>query len=145
MSWRNLTIRQLIESRLQTWAESNDIPVAFQKKNFTPPPLTNPDAYTHIRCFLLPASTGSNDLAGAHRVYRGVFAMNIITAKGGGAARGGTVSRMLNDLFSLNLRLSATDGFTVQIVTPVSEFQLIEGDTDDTLPTSFQYEAHEIV
>lgn len=143
---RNLTIRQLLESRLLTWAEANDIRVAFQGQSFTPPVLSpsNPDGYTHIRNFLLPASTGSDDLAGAHRVYRGVCANNIITAKGGGAARSGMIAGMLADIFTLNLRLAANDGFTVQIVTPLSEAQLIEGDVDDTLPTSFQYEAHEI-
>lgn len=136
-----LRCRQLIESRIAQWAELNDIRVAFQKQSFTAPPIDKPEQYSHIRCFQLPATTDTEDLEGTHKVYRGVFAMNIITAKGRGPAEAGRIVAELDGLFTMNLLLTATDGFECSVVSPLTESSIIEGDVDDTTPTSFEYEA----
>ncbi|HEY0684763.1 MAG TPA: phage tail terminator-like protein [Steroidobacter sp.] len=133
--------RQLIESRLAQWAELNDIKVGYQKQTFTPPPIDKTDQYRHIRCFQLPARTGTEDLEGTHKVYRGVFAINVITPKGRGPAEAGAIVAQLEDLFPTNLLLTAADGFECNIVSPLTESAVIEGDVDDTTPTSFEYEA----
>lgn len=136
-----LRCRQLIEARLQQWAELNDIKVGYQKKKFTRPPIDKPDQYRHIQCFQLPARTDAEDLEGTHKVYRGVFAMNVITPKGRGQAEAGAIVAQLDDLFPMNLPLTAADGFECSIVSPLSESAIVEGDVDDTTPTSFEYEA----
>ena len=54
-------VRALIEARLADWASQNDLPVAYENVAFDPP------AGEFLKFNLLPARTGSDDMAGAHR------------------------------------------------------------------------------
>lgn len=139
-----LRCRQLIEARLEQWALINDIPLGVQSKLFKKPPLDKPDQYRHILGFQLPGRTVTEDMEGTHELFPGVYAINIITPKYRGPAEGGRIVGQLKGLFKANLDLTAEDGFTVTIVSPLTDSAIIEGDVDDTTPTSFEYQARTI-
>jgi hypothetical protein len=89
---------------------------------------------------LLPAGTNSNDLAGAHRLYTGVFQITIVTPSGSGTGAAEGLADELAVLYPLNDQLTKT-GFSVQVMTPVSPGPGQQEDTALALPVSFQYRA----
>lgn len=130
-------IRSLLEGRLKTWAAAR-IPalrVAYQNVEFTPTP-----SETYLRAFLLPAGTNSNDLAGVHRLYTGLFQVTIITPAGGGTGAAEGLADELAALYPLNDQLTKA-GFSVQVMTPVNPGPEQQEDTAFALPVSFQYRA----
>lgn len=129
-------IRSLYEQRLATWAATKSLQVAWQNIKFTPPP------GAHLRAFLLPARTDSQDLAGTHRAYLGVFQVSIMAPHDLGPGAAETLADEIAALFPLNLRL--TSSLTVQIVTPCSQGPSIPGDTHYVVPMSFGYRADTI-
>ena len=63
-------VRSLLEARLAAWAKLQKpvLRIAYQNVVFKPA-----DGETYLRAFLIPAHTGSDDLAGEHRgLYRSV-------------------------------------------------------------------------
>jgi len=128
-------IRSLLEGRLKTWAaaRSPTLRIAYQNVAFTPTA-----SETYLRAFLLPAGTSSNDLAGAHRLYTGVFQITIVTPSGGGSGAAEGLVDELAALFPLNDLLTKT-GFVTQVMTPVEPGPMQQEDTVLTLPVSFQY------
>ena len=131
------TIRSLFEARLADWAKLKKpaLRIAFQNASFTP--AANE---TYLRAFLMPAETGSDDLAGEHRVYSGLFQITIVTPAGGGSGAGEGLADELAALFPLNTRLSRDD-LTVLVMTPVEPGPQQQEDTSFSLPVSFQYRA----
>ncbi|WP_214510559.1 DUF4128 domain-containing protein [Pseudomonas brassicacearum] len=130
-------IRSLLESRLSAWASARmpALRIAFQNVAFTPN-----SGETYLRAFLLPAGTDSNDLAGAHRLYTGVFQITIVTPTGNGPSGAETIADELAALYPLNDRL-IRNGLTVLIMTPVEPGPEQTEDTAFALPVSFQYRA----
>lgn len=129
------TIRRLYEGRLAAWADSMGYPVAYQNSQFMPE-----SGKLYLRAFLLPADTGSDDLAGEHRRFQGLFQVNVVTPAGEGSGEAETIVLQLADLFPVNMLL--TDGdFSVQITTPVAQGPEIQGATEYTTPASFSYRA----
>jgi hypothetical protein len=130
-------IRSLLEGRLKTWAAARSpaLRIAYQNVMFTP--VANE---TYFRAFMLPAGTSSNDLAGAHRLYTGVFQITIVTPVGGGPGAAETLGDELAALYPLNDQLTK-DGFSVQVMTPVNPGPEQQEDTAFALPVSFQYRA----
>lgn len=131
------TIRSLFEARLADWAilKKPALRIAFQNVSFTP--AANE---TYLRAFLMPAGTGSDDLAGEHRVYSGLFQITIVTPAGGGSGAGEGLADELAALFPLNTRLSRDD-LTVLVMAPVEPGPQQQEDTSFSLPVSFQYRA----
>lgn len=130
-------IRSLLEARLKAWADARTpaLRVAYQNVAFTPN-----NGETYLRAFLLPAGTDSNDLAGAHRLYTGVFQITIVTPAGNGPAGAETIADELAALYPLNDRL-VRNGLTALIMTPVEPGPELTEDTAFALPVSFQYRA----
>ena len=130
-------IRSLLESRLSAWASARTPPlrIAYQNVAFTPN-----NSETYLRAFLLPAGTDSNDLAGAHRLYTGLFQITIVTPAGNGPAGAETIADELAALYPLNDRL-IRNGLTALIMTPVEPGPEQTEDTAFALPVSFQYRA----
>jgi hypothetical protein len=130
-------IRSLLEGRLKAWAAARSpaLRIAYQSVAFTP--TANE---TYLRAFLLPAGTNSNDLAGAHRLYTGVFQITIVTPSGSGTGAAEGLADELAVLYPLNDQLTKT-GFSVQVMTPVSPGPGQQEDTALALPVSFQYRA----
>jgi len=130
-------IRSLLEARLKAWAAARTpvLRIAYQNVAFTP----NNDE-TYLRAFLIPAGTDSNDLAGAHRLYTGVFQITIVTPVGNGPSGAETIADELAALYPLNDRL-VRNGLTALIMTPVEPGPELTEDTSFALPVSFQYRA----
>ncbi|MEL4167263.1 MULTISPECIES: DUF4128 domain-containing protein [unclassified Pseudomonas] len=130
-------IRSLLESRLKAWAAARTpaLRIAYQNVPFTPN-----NGETYLRAFLLPAGTDSNDLAGAHRLYTGLFQITIVTPTGNGPAGAETIADELAALYPLNDRLTR-NGFTALVMTSVEPGPEQTEDTSFTLPMSFQYRA----
>lgn len=130
-------IRSLLEGRLKAWATAHSpaLRIAYQNVSFTP--AANE---TYLRAFTLPAGTDSNDLAGEHRLYTGVFQITIVTPVGGGPGAAETLADELAALYPLNDQLTKTS-FTVRVMTPVEPGPEQQEDTAFALPVSFQYRA----
>lgn len=130
-------IRSLLETRLKTWAAARTpaLRIAYQNVAFTPN-----NGETYLRAFLIPAGTDSNDLAGAHRLYTGVFQITIVTSTGNGPSGAETIADELAILYPLNDRL-VRNGLTALIMTPVEPGPELAEDTAFALPVSFQYRA----
>lgn len=134
-------IRYLFETRLSNWAAARNpvLTVAWQNHPFTPP------AGMYLRAFLLPATTGSNDLAGAHRRYSGVFQVSIVGLPSVGSGAAEAVANELEALFPLNLALSiASPVFRVSTITPVTIAPAIQEGDRYVVPVSFRYRADTI-
>jgi len=129
-----LIIRQLYEARLATWAAARSpaLQVAYENGSFIPP------ASTYLRAFQLPLEVDSQDLAGAHRAYRGIFQVNVISPTNGGAGVAHGIANEIAAQFTLNLRLTS-GAVTVQIVKPSSVAQGLQDDTHYIVPVSFRY------
>ena len=130
-------VRSLFEARLAVWAKLQKpvLRIAYQNVAFKPA-----DDETYLRAFSIPARTGSDDLAGEHRVYTGLFQITIVTPAGIGSGAGEGLVEGLAALFTLNDRLSRGD-FTVLVMTPVEPGPEQQEDTGYALPVSFQYRA----
>lgn len=131
------TIRKLIEQRLAAWAAAKPISVAWQNAPFTPP------AATYLRAFLLPADTDSQDLAGAHRAYTGVFQVSIVAPAGQGSGAAETLAEEIDALFPCNLLLTS-GAFAVQVISPCSIGQALQDENRYTIPVWFRYRADTI-
>jgi hypothetical protein len=130
-------IRSLFEGRLKTWAAARSpaLRISYQNVDFAPAA-----SETYLRAFLLPAGTNSNDLAGAHRLYTGLFQITVVTPSGGGTGAAEGLIDELDALFPLYDRLTKA-GFSVQVMTPVEPGPEQQEDTAFALPVSFQYRA----
>lgn len=131
----HLTIRLLYQQRVAAWAADKDLRVAYQGAEFIP------DAdETYLACFALPAGTGTNTLAGDHRVYTGIFQVNVVTPIGNGTGDAEGLVDELAELFPAYLRLSKGD-FEVIVLTPVEPGPVLTEDTTLSVSASFQYRA----
>lgn len=129
-------VRAAYEGRLATWAAAHIPPlqVAYENTPFDAP------AVLYLRANLLPATTTSDDLAGALTTYRGVFQINVVAPINAGPGAALTVADQLAALFLVNARLTVS-GMTVQQVTPCSIAPALQSDTSYIVPVSFQYRA----
>jgi hypothetical protein len=134
-------IRAAYEGRLKAWAAARvpALPIEYQNVSFTPPA----DGSPYLRCFLLPGRTDSEDLAGVHKAFVGVFQISIVTKAGVGQGMAEGIAAELAALFPNNLPLTRS-GLTVYVRTPCSTASPVQGDTTSTTPVSFSYRADSI-
>ena len=128
-------IRSLYEQRLAMWAAARSLPVAWQNVPFTPPA-----SGIYLRAFLLPATTDSLDIEGAHRLYTGVFQVSTVAQSGQGSGAAEQIAADLAELFPLNLRLTS-GSFIVQILSPCSRGPAVQDGSSYMIPVSFRYRA----
>ncbi|MGA5718114.1 phage tail terminator-like protein [Pseudomonas atacamensis] len=128
-------IAAAFESRLLTWAKARTKPIKVVAENETYTPVTGE---TYLRAFTLPALTASNTLGGDHRVYTGVFQVNIVTPSGKYRTEASGVVDELAALFPLNLRIPR-DGLVALVMTPVAPGPGIPDGNTFTVSASFQY------
>lgn len=130
-------IRTLFETRLKTWAAARSpaLRVAYEDMSFTP----NANE-TYLRCFTLPARTDSGDLAGSHRLYTGIWQVNIIKPANGGIGAASGIAEELATLFPMNLELTS-GSFMVAVRQPMGPGPLIVDATTSTMPVSCSYRA----
>jgi hypothetical protein len=129
-------IRQLMESRLSTWAAARvpALPVAWEGVPFDPPDTT------YLRAFLMPAPTDSLTLRGNHRLYTGIFQVSVVApvSAGPGAAEG--IAEEIAALFPNALRLTiASPAFVLRTISPMSIARGIQTPDRYTVPVFTQY------
>lgn len=130
-------ISAAFESRLLTWAKARAKPIKVVAENETYTPATGE---TYLRAFTLPAVTASNTLSGDHRVYAGVFQVNIVTASGKYRTEASGIVDELAALFPVNLRIPRA-GLVAIVLTPVGPGPGVPDGNTFTVPASFQYRA----
>lgn len=133
----NKTIRNLFENRLKAWAAARipAIRVAYQDAPFTPN-----SGETYLECFQLPATTDSQDLAGEHKLYQGVWQVTIVKPAGTGLVAAGGIEDELAALFPNNLELTS-GAFSVFVRSPMSAAPALVGTPYTRVPVSCQYRA----
>lgn len=126
-------IRTAFESRLNAWAnnQSPAIPIAWENISFTP-------AKPYLRAFLVPASTDSIDLEGKHRMYTGIFQVNIVGEPGKGPPQVDKIAEDLDKEFPLNMRMAVTDG-VVLVYSPMNQGPAMQESDSYTLPVWWRY------
>jgi hypothetical protein len=108
-------VRAVLEQRLRTWNASRLEPLALVWQNSPETP-----GETYLAVYLLPVGVRSFDLEGAHRVYEGIFQINIVTRAGEGSGDAEDLLQELSTLFPVNLRLVGENDVVVIITTPMS-------------------------
>jgi len=126
-------IRTAFESRLNAWANSQStaIPIAWENIGFTP-------SKPYLRAFLVPASTDSIDLEGKHRMYTGIFQVNIVGEPGNGPPQVEKIAEDLDKEFPLNMRMAVTDG-VVLVYSPMNQGPAMQEADSYTLPVWWRY------
>ena len=107
-------IRAALEVRLNVFAKEEGLPVAWEGKAFKPK-----NGQSYLRAFVMPAASDSYDLAGRHRLYRGVFQVDLVMVSGTGM---GDIERRAAQIiayFPKNQRLPIDSGF-VQLTSVMS-------------------------
>ncbi len=137
----DVIIRSLYEGRLKAWADARSpaLTIAYEDRPFTAPA----DGSAYLKAYLLPGNTDSEDLAGEHKSYRGIFQISVITKSGIGRGPAEQIADELAALFPNNLRLTK-NSFTVFVRSPTSNAPSIQSDTTSALPVSFEYRADTI-
>lgn len=130
-------IRKLFNTRLIEFADDNDIACAVDNQGFDPTKNARDGRY--LDAILLPANTVSNDLAGAHRGFRGVYQIDICTRRRVGTSVGDDVADLLAAKFSVNLRLIDSGGLVVQVMTPLRVPEGRQSKAGWMISTSFGY------
>ncbi|WP_434676226.1 phage tail terminator-like protein [Pseudomonas sp. D3-10] len=130
-------IAAAFESRLLAWAKVRATPLKVVVENET---YTPTDGVTYLRAFTLPAITDSNTLSGDHRLYTGVFQINIVTSSGKYRTEASGIVDELAALFPLNLRIPR-GGLVALVMTPVAPGPGIPDGNTFTVSASFQYRA----
>lgn len=128
-------INTILETRLNNWAlsQSPTVRIAWPNVTFTPNP-----GETYIRVHELPNETKSQDLAGSHRLYQGIFQMTIVRPAGVGAGPAHDMVAALSAQFPLNARYTS-GSVTVQILTPLSTGPAMQADNYYEVPAWFSY------
>nr|WP_286948257.1 phage tail terminator-like protein [Pseudomonas sp. UBA6718] len=136
----NKLIRQLFENRLKTWAAARSpaLRIAYQDAPFTPVA-----GETYLECFVLPADTDSQDFAGEHRLYRGVWQITIVKPKGNGLGAALGIEDELAALFPNSLMLSS-GSFDLFIRSPMGAGPALVDELNTRIPVSCQYRADTI-
>lgn len=131
------TIRQIYEARLAAWAAARvpALRIAYQGVTFS-----QASGETYLAAFTLPAGTGSETLGGDHKVYTGVFQVNVVTPAGSGTGKAEGIVDEIAALFPLNTRLTKS-GLTVMVLTPVEPGPPVDPYSNLTVSASFQYRA----
>lgn len=133
-------IRQLLESRLATWAAARSpaLRIAYQDVAFTP----NSNE-TYLRCFVLPGDTGSEDLQGVHEEFVGIWQVTIVKPAGGGLGSALTIENELRALFPNNQQMTSGT-FKLFTRSPMSAGPALTEDTNTLVPVSCRYRADTI-
>lgn len=130
-------IRAAFEKTLADWAaaQTPKIPVAFENVGFKPP-ASGP----YLRCFLLPADTIDNTMAGQLSEYRGLFQVNVVCSAGAGPIDAEALTASIAALYPAKSRLSF-GGQTVMIATPMRERPALQDVNAFVIPMDCRYTA----
>lgn len=126
-------VRAVLEQRLHAWNATRLEPLAIVSQNSRATP-----GETYLAVFLLPVGVRSQDLEGTHRVYEGIFQINIVTPAGEGPGLAEDLIQELGTLYPVNLRLIGEEATVTTIITPMSPGSSISEPNAYTQPVSCQ-------
>lgn len=126
-------VREALEVALGTWATTNSVPVAWENVEFVPP------TTVYARAYMLPGDKMSPFLAGAGRVFVGVFQVTLYMPQGFGTAPASALIASLDAAFTTTAPLAA-GGVSVFIVRPMSAGPPLPVDSGTyAIPVSCEY------
>lgn len=127
-------VRAALEARLAAWAAARvpALPIAWENT-------AAPSAMPYLRVNLLPASTRSDTLDGAHRAFSGVLQAMAVVSPGQGPAVAETIAAELDALFPAALVLTGPPA--IQITEPASTAPALQDDESYRVPVSIRYRA----
>ncbi|MFC0225681.1 DUF4128 domain-containing protein [Serratia aquatilis] len=127
-------IAALLEARLGEWADSHNIPVAWENLAMDPP------EGMYLQAYAMPATTTTIDLAESLHVLPGVWQVNVVAPAGNGTDPARELADQIAALFPVGLAL--TEGnLTCYIHTPPTVYRGIPSDTRYVIPVSMSYRA----
>jgi hypothetical protein len=133
-------VRVALESRLSAWAAARGTPLSVTWENVPADPA---QGATYLRAFLLPAPTRSEDLAGAHRSFLGVFQVSVVCPVNVGPGVAVGIADEIAAHFPVNGRYTS-GSVTVQIVQPASIAPALMEPDAYIVPVSIAYRADTI-
>ncbi|WP_140920999.1 phage tail terminator-like protein [Limnobaculum xujianqingii] len=116
-----------------SWADEQDIPVAWPNVSFDPP-----NSGEYLKVHDMPATPYSIDLAGKSKVYPGVFQVTAIFPVNIGSAKPRARARSIAALFPEGREITG-NGFTGWVTSEPTIFAGIEKDTSYSIPISINY------
>jgi len=127
-------VRRAFEDLLKAWADaqSPSVSVAFQNVEFAPP------AAAYLRAFLIPAGTASDDLAGQHRRFEGVYQVTVFAPAGTGPKVAQDMADAVAALFPVASPLTVS-GQKVFLLSPMSQGPSIQESGWFSTPLSCAY------
>ncbi|NYA45732.1 DUF4128 domain-containing protein [Serratia fonticola] len=125
-------IAALLEAYLGEWADTHDIPVAWENTPMDPP------GGLYLQAYAMPATTTAIDLAESLHILSGVWQVNVIAPAGNGTGPSRELAEQVAALFPVGLPL--TDGVLIcYISTPPTIFRGISYETRYSTPISMNY------
>ncbi|MCX9150462.1 phage tail terminator-like protein [Pseudomonas sp. TB1-B1] len=130
-------IASIYEAKLIAWnsARSEKLRIVFENMAYAPA-----EGETYLRAFTIPGDTASNTLGGDHRLFTGVFQVNIIAPAGTGKTMTNPIAAELTGLFPLYAHNTKAT-LTVVTMSPIDPGPGITGDSTYTVSVSFLYRA----
>lgn len=95
-------IAAVLEGRLQAWAQSAGIPVAFEGR-----PFTKPTASDWLEAFLIPNETMNCEVSGQRATHIGLFQVNCWTLSGKGMGSVRNLAHQVRELFPIVPKFSS--------------------------------------
>lgn len=126
-------IRAALEMHIAAFAESKNLPVAWEGVEHKPK-----ETHAYLRVFVMRSTPDSKDLAGKHRLYRGVLQVVVTSPTGQGM---GSIEQLAGEIIGhcyKNLRLPIDGGF-VQLTSVMSMGPAIVGAGSVALPLTTYY------
>jgi hypothetical protein len=126
-------ISAAFETRLKAWAAARTppLPVSYENQSFT-----TPADGKYLVAWLLPTRTGNEMLADAHRVFEGIFQVNVVRPRDEGAV----IARQIKDeIDALYPSAFVYGGITINMTAPMGAVTGIPADGTYTLPVSGKY------
>lgn len=132
----NIIIRQVLESRLQEWAEERTSPLNVVYENVILENENKPNQYIEVK--LIPSKNKSESLDGLHETLAGVFVARVYTKKHYGPANAEQIAQEIKELFPCDLRL-VSGGITIIIDEPVMIKESTPTDRNYIVPVLITY------
>jgi len=107
------TIRAALEGRLATWAGTQSLTVQYQNA-----PIAQPSG-TYLRAWYMPATRASQDIAGTHVLYSGIFQIDVVGVENVGTGTVATVVENISGQFTNSLSITS-GALIIRITGPAS-------------------------
>lgn len=130
-------VRTLFSAALAEYAELKGIKVSWDnvKEQF------DADDADHIETHLIPADTFTDTLGGDHKAFIGLYQMKIVTKYGTGYLKTEEIIEDLQNVFKVYKEFTDTNGFAVQVISPIKTPEGKQNASQWAVPAYFEYRA----